>query len=330
MQKPWQGTGVDRRSGRIRSRKQDRTRRSLTRIARMIALTVGAMSAVASADATRTLQLASVHAVVGDIESGEILHAKREEIAVPIASITKLMTAAVVLDADQNLEESLPVVACRGSHDNGCVSRLRVGSASTRGQLLHLALMSSDNLAAWTLAQHYPGGLARFVAAMNAKAAALGMSSAHFDDPTGLSLSNRSSASDLWKLLRAAYDYETIRDYSTTPQYMATFRKPSHTLGFVNTNPLTASRRWEVGLSKTGYLDEAGRCLVMVADIDGRSIGIVLLNSFGTRTPQGDASRVRRWLASESSGPVAGPARDYERRVARAYDAAAASKSVSR
>jgi D-alanyl-D-alanine endopeptidase (penicillin-binding protein 7) len=287
-------------------------------------LIAGATGAPASAGATKPFQLASVHAVVGDIESGEILYAKRDHIVVPIASITKLMTAIVVLDGEQSLEESIPVVAWSGPGDNGCVSRLRVGSASTRGQLLRLALMSSDNLAAWTLAQHYPGGLAAFTEAMNAEAAALGMSSTHFDDPTGLSLANRSSASDLWKLLRAALGHATIRDYSTTPVYDATFRRPNHTLGYVNTNPLTASSRWEIGLSKTGYLDEAGRCLVMVADIDGRSTGIVLLNSFGSRTPQGDASRVRRWLESGSSAPVAGAALEYERRIARAYDGAPA------
>ena len=264
--------------------------------------------------------MASVHAVVGDLETGEVLYAKRDDIAVPIASITKLMTATVVLDGDQGLEESIPIVAWGRSVGKNGFSRLRVGSASTRGQLLRLALMSSDNLAAWTLAQHYPGGLEAFTATMNAKARALGMSRTHFDDPTGLSPSNRSSASDLFKLVRAAYGYEAIRDYSTTARYTATFREPTHTLDYGNTNPLTASSRWEIGLSKTGYLGEAGRCLVMAADIDGKRIGIVLLNSFGTRTPQGDAARVRRWLQTGSSGRVAGAALEYERRVAETYD----------
>jgi D-alanyl-D-alanine endopeptidase (penicillin-binding protein 7) len=243
---------------------------------------------------------------------------------VPIASLTKLMTAVVVLDGGQSLDESIPVVRFSGATDKNCFSRLRVGSASPRGQLLRVALMSSDNLAAWTLAQHYPGGLDAFTAAMNAKAEALGMTNSHFDDPTGLSLGNRSSAADLWKLLRAAYGYETIRAYSTTSTYTATFHQPSYTLGYYNTNPLIASSRWQIGLSKTGYLDEAGRCLLMVADIDGRKVGIVLLNSFGTRTPSGDASRVRRWLESESVTPVAGAALEYERRVAKIYDAAVA------
>jgi D-alanyl-D-alanine endopeptidase (penicillin-binding protein 7) len=280
--------------------------------------------APATGGETKVIQLASVHAVIGDIETGEVLYTKRDALPVPIASLTKLMTAVVVLDGGQSLDESIPVVRFSGATDKNCFSRLRVGSASPRGQLLHVALMSSDNLAAWTLAQHYPGGLDAFTAAMNAKAEALGMANSHFDDPTGLSLSNRSSAADLWKLLRAAYGYETIRAYSTTSSYTAKFHQPSYTLGYYNTNPLIASSRWQIGLSKTGYLDEAGRCLLMVADIDGRKVGIVLLNSFGTRTPSGDASRVRRWLESESVTPVAGDALEYERRVAKIYDAAVA------
>lgn len=311
---------MERRSGRSGSCWSGRWTRRCIHLAWAVALVLIAPNAPATSGEAIGLQLASVHAVVGDIESGEILYSKRDEFAVPIASVTKLMTAVVVLDGGQDLDASIPVAACRPSADKLCLSRLRVGSTSTRGQLLRAALMSSDNPAAWTLAQHYPGGLEAFIDAMNAKAAALGMSSTRFDDPTGLSPSNRSSASDLFRLLRAAFGYETIRDYSTTSRYTATFRQPSYTLGYSNTNPLVAGDRWEIGLSKTGYLNEAGRCLVMVAELDGRNIGIVLLNSFGTRTPSGDASRVRRWLGSESSAPVARAALEYERRVARAYD----------
>jgi serine-type D-Ala-D-Ala endopeptidase (penicillin-binding protein 7) len=289
----------------------------------LIGLAVAPIVAATNGE-TKVIQLASVHAVIGDIETGEILYTKRDAIPVPIASLTKLMTAVVVLDGGQSLDESIPVVKFSGPTEKNCFSRLRVGSSSPRGQLLRVALMSSDNLAAWTLAQHYTGGLEAFTAAMNAKAEALGMTNTHYDDPTGLSLENRSSASDLWKLLRAAYGYETIRAYSTTTSYTAKLHQPNYTLGYWNTNPLISSGRWQIGLSKTGYLDEAGRCLLMVADIDGRKVGIVLLNSFGTRTPQGDASRVRRWLESESVTPVAGAAADYERRVAKVYDAAVA------
>jgi len=267
-----------------------------------------------------SIRLASVHAVVGDLESGEVLYSKRDDIAVPIASVTKLMTAMVVLDGGQSLEEWIPIVPWSESHGKNRYSRLRVGSETTRAQLLRLALMSSENLAAHVLARSYPGGLDAFVAAMNAKAGTLGMSLTHFDGPSGLSTSNRSTASDLWKMVNAAYGYDTIREFSTTYQYTARFRGPRYTLGFGNTNPLTASSRWDVLLSKTGYLTEAGRCLVMVVEIDEKPVGVVLLNSFGTRTPLGDASRVRRWLQTGSSGSVAGAALEYERRVAASYD----------
>jgi len=281
---------------------------------------LGSLLAPAPAWSRDGIQLASVHAVVGDLEEGKVLYAKRDDIPVPIASVTKLMTAMVVLDGGQSLDEWVPIVAWGESHGKNRYSRLRVGSETTRGRLLRLAIMSSENLAAHVLARHYPGGLDAFVAAMNAKAEALGMSRTHFDDPSGLSTSNRSTASDLWKMVGAAYGYGTIREYSTTYQYTASFRRPRYTLGYGNTNPLTASSRWDVELSKTGYLTEAGRCLVMVADIDGKPVGMVLLNSFGTRTPLGDAGRVRRWLQTGSSGNVAGAAVDYERRIAAPYD----------
>ncbi|HXV77241.1 MAG TPA: D-alanyl-D-alanine endopeptidase [Candidatus Polarisedimenticolaceae bacterium] len=270
--------------------------------------------------ASGEIQLASVHAVVGDLERGEILYSKRDDIEVPIASVTKLMTAMVVLDSGRPLDEWVPIVRRGDSYGKNFHSRLRIGSQSTRGQLLRLALMSSENLASYVLAVHHPGGVDAFVEAMNAKARELGMSRTRFGDPTGLSTTNRSTAADLFTLARAAYGYETIREYSTTYQYTARFRDPHYTLGFGNTNPLTASGRWEVGMSKTGYLTEAGRCLVMVADIGGAPVGMVLLNSFGTRTPLGDAARVRRWLETGSSGRVAGAALEYERRLAASYD----------
>jgi len=266
------------------------------------------------------IRLASVHAVVGDLEHGEILYAKRDEVAVPIASLTKLISAMVVLDRDQPLDEWIPVVPWSGSHGKNRYSRLRLGSLATRGELLRLMLMSSENLAAHVLAAHYPGGVDAFIGAMNAKAKALETTRTRFDDPSGLSTSNLSSAADLWKLLRAAYGYEIIRNYSVTFQHTASFRQPRYRLSYGNTNPLTASRRWNVELSKTGYLTEAGRCLVMVTEIEGRRVGMVLLNSFGTRTPMGDAARVRRWLQTGSSGDVAGAALQYERRTAAPYD----------
>ena len=263
------------------------------------------------------VKLASVHAVVGSLDSGKVLHEKNADLPVPIASVTKLMTAMVVLDAEQPLDEWVSILGWSQKTGKNGYSRLRKDSKSTRGQLLKIALMSSENLASHTLARHYPGGFDAFVAAMNAKAKDLGMTNAMFDDPTGLSIGNTASAEDLWKMVAAANNYELIRAYSTTYQHWANFKGPRYGLGYGNTNPLTASSRWDVQLSKTGYLKEAGRCLVMVADIEGEPIGMVFLNSFGTRTPLGDAGRVRRWLTTGETGRVAGAALDYEQATIR-------------
>ena len=275
------------------------------------------------------VQLASVHAAVGTVDDDEVLYSKRDDISVPIASVTKLMTAMVLLDGGQPLDAWIPIVALDKGHGKNRFSRLRIGSEAPRAELLRLALMSSENAAAYALAWHYPGSVPAFVEAMNAKALSLGMQNTRFGGPTGLSTSNRSTASDLLKMVRAAYAYETIREYSTTYQHTANFRKPRTQLAFGNTNPLTASSRWDVVMSKTGYLTEAGRCLVMVANIDDRLIAMVLLNSFGTRTPLGDASRIRRWLRTGSGGNVARAALDYERRAVAAYEAAAAQETES-
>ncbi len=280
---------------------------------------VAGISASLFADASE-VQLASVHATIGDLSTGELLHTKNAKLTVPIASVTKLMTAMVVLDSGQPLDEPITILGWEKKTAKNAYSRIRVDSQSRRDQLLKIALMSSENLASHTLARHYPGGFDAFVAAMNGKAQALGMNSSRFDDPTGLSLGNVASAEDLWKMLAAAYGYDLIRAYSTTYQHYASFSGPRYSLAYGNTNPLTASSRWEVQLSKTGYLKEAGRCLVMVADVDGRPIGMVFLNSFGTRTPLGDAGRTRRWLTTGESGRVAGAARDYEQAVIRSLN----------
>ena len=266
------------------------------------------------------VQLASVHAAIGNLTSGKLLHRKNADLAVPIASVTKLMTAMVVLDAGQPLDEWVPILGWEKKTEKNAYSRIRVDSESRRDQLLKLALMSSENLASHTLARHYPGGFDAFVAAMNTKAEAIGMKRSRFDDPTGLSLGNVASAEDLMKMLAAAYDYDLIRAYSTTYQHQASFKGPRYSLPYGNTNPLTASSRWDVQLSKTGYLKEAGRCLVMVAEVEGDPIGMVFLNSFGTRTPLGDAGRARRWLNTGESGRVAGAALDYERAAVRSLN----------
>ena len=272
----------------------------------------------ANASTTSDVHLASVHAVVGELESGRLLHSKHQDTAVPIASVTKLMTAMVVLDAEQSLDEWIPILGWQQKTGKNGYSRIRVGSTSSRAQLLKIALMSSENLASHTLARHYPGGLSAFIEAMNDKATELGMTNSRFADPTGLSTANTASAADLWKMLKAAHGYDRIRAYTTTYQHHANFKKPRYSLGYGNTNPLTAPiSSWNVQLSKTGYLKESGRCLVMVTDIDGKAVGMVFLNSLGSRSPLGDAGRTRRWLTTGDSGHVAKAARDYEQRTIR-------------
>lgn len=288
----------------------------IKRLTCLLLLTTGLVTPIFAVSVRASeVQLASVHAAIGDLSTGKLLLTKNAGLTVPIASVTKLMTAMVILDGGQPLDESITILGWEKKTDKNAYSRIRVDSKSRRDQLLKIALMSSENLASHTLARHYPGGLDAFVAAMNDKARMLGMENSRFDDPTGLSIGNVASARDLWKMLAAAYDYDLIRAYSTTYQHQASFSGPRYSLAYGNTNPLTASSRWDVQLSKTGYLKEAGRCLVMVADVQGKPIGMVFLNSFGTRTPLGDAGRTRRWLSTGESGRVAGAARDYEQAV---------------
>ncbi|MDZ7671144.1 MAG: D-alanyl-D-alanine endopeptidase [Gammaproteobacteria bacterium] len=283
-----------------------------------------AAAASAAAPSPEKLQLASVHAVVRDLAAGETLYRKFADVPVPMASVTKVMTAMVVLDGGQPLDEWLTIVDWNRDLQKNAYSRLRIGSQAKRGELLRIALMSSENLATNVLASHYPGGFKAFIAAMNAKAESLGMNQTRFVDPAGLSPDNHASADDLARMLQAAYGYETIRQLSTGYQHTARFRKPRYALGYGNTNPLVASSRWNLALTKTGYLSEAGRCLVMVTEVDGRPVAMVLLNSFGTRTPLGDAGRVRRWLTTGNGGTVAGPALAHERRRTQALQQARA------
>ncbi|MCZ6888956.1 MAG: D-alanyl-D-alanine endopeptidase [Gammaproteobacteria bacterium] len=262
-------------------------------------------------------QLASVSAHVAAIEHGTVLLAKRDDVVLPIASLTKLMSAIVVLRSKAPLDEYLTIAVQTPRPDKNAFSRLRVGSEATRGELLRMALMSSENRAGYSLAAHHPGGAEAFVAAMNETAAALGMEHSTFVDPTGLAVGNLSTARDLALMAAAAHGHGVIRDLSTTWQHTVTFRKPRYRLGFGNTNPLVASSRWKVELTKTGYLNEAGRCLVMVTEMDGSSVVVVLLNSFGKRSPLGDAGRIRRWLETGVVGKVAPAAEAHELRVAK-------------
>ncbi|AHE97718.1 D-alanyl-D-alanine endopeptidase [Thioalkalivibrio paradoxus] len=259
------------------------------------------------------LQLGSVHAAVVDLETGDPLYSKFADRAVPIASITKLMTAMVVLDSGQPLDEWLEITQRSDDPPKNAYSRIRIGSQATREDLLRITLMSSENLAAYVLGRNHPGGMEAFVADMNAKARALGMEQARFVDPSGLWPENHASASDLVKMVEAAYRYPAIREMSTTSRYRVHFRNPRYSLDYGNTNSLVSSARWNVALSKTGYLKEAGRCLVMVAEVAGQPRVMVLLDSLGTRTPLGDAGRIRRWIETGTGGAVAGAAQDYER-----------------
>jgi len=260
-----------------------------------------------------SLQLASVSAAVARLGSDEPELLKRGDWVMPIASITKVMTALVVIESGADLDAWLPVVPRATPAAANAYSRIRLESEATRRDFLHLALMSSENRAAYLLARHHPEGYDAFIDAMNAKAQELGMSNTHFVDSTGLSSSNVSTARDLIKLVNAAYKHPLIRDLSINPGKWVQFRGPRYGLQYGNTNPLVRSSRWNVSLSKTGYLDAAGRCLVMVAEMDGEPRVVVLLDSLGTRTPLGDAGRIRRWLETGTGGSVAVGALNYER-----------------
>ena len=257
------------------------------------------------------LDIASLHAIIYDVESDTELYSKNSDYVAPIASITKLMTAMVTLDANLPLNERISVEIKDVPEMRNVLTRIRIGSELSRQDLIRLAVMSSENRAAATLAHHYPGGVAAFLGAMNAKAKTLGMNDTYFADPTGLSEHNRSSARDLTKLVLAARDYPLIREYSTTEKKDAFFTVPQYALAFYNTNPLIEKPEWEIILSKTGYINEAGRCLVMLVELGGRELAVVLLDSFGKYTHIGDAGRIRDWVETGTSGAVPQDALNY-------------------
>ncbi len=239
--------------------------------------------------------LKSSSALVIDQSEGTTLYGKNSDNVMPIASITKLMTAMVVLDADLPLEE--PIVISKEDRDllKGTRSRLRIGTALTRRELLQLALMASENRAAEALTRVYPGGTAAFVAAMNRKALELGMSRTHFVDGTGLSSANVSTAQNLTRMVAVAHQYPLIREFTTERQTTVRLTN-GQVMSYGNSNQLVSSRDWQISLSKTGYISEAGRCLVMRATIASRPVIIVLLDSWGRLTRIGDANRIKRWM----------------------------------
>ncbi len=273
------------------------------------------LSALPSPTLGKDLALASVSAVAVDVADSEVLIEQNAEVVLPIASITKVMTALVVLESGADLDAWLTIQDWDQKTAKNAYSRIRLDSSARRRDLLRIALMSSENRAAYNLARHHPGGFDAFVADMNAKARSLQMHNTHFADPTGLAVTNTSSAADLARLVVAAYQNQQLREYSTTRQFTLNFKKPRYRLGYGNTNPLTGSQRWDVSLTKTGYLTEAGRCLVMVSEMAGREVGVILLNSLGTRSPLGDAGRIRRYLESGAHSNVAQAALDHRTRV---------------
>jgi serine-type D-Ala-D-Ala endopeptidase (penicillin-binding protein 7) len=241
------------------------------------------------------LDLKSSVALVIDQDTNQVVFSKNSGAVLPIASITKLMTAVVVAEADLPMDEMLPVESILGlvpGKSSG--SRLAVGTQLTRGELMHLALMASENRSAQTLGSHYPGGLDAFVAAMNQKAADLGMADTRFVEPTGLSSQNQSSARDLSVLVRAAMLHPMIRELSTSQE--AQVAVGNRQVQFHTTNGLVRNPTWDIGLQKTGYISEAGRCLVMQASLAGRQFIMVLLDSAGRYSRLGDAERLRNWL----------------------------------
>lgn len=248
----------------------------------------------AAADVSDVLRVRSSSALVVDETDFSVLYAQDEDAVLPIASITKLMTALVVLEGDQPMDEMITIAESDRDTELNSGSRLNIGSRLTRGEMLHLALMASENRAAHALGRTYPGGLAVFIEAMNAKARSLGMTATQFADPTGLSSRNVSSARDLVRLVVAASRDPLIRYYSTDQKYVAKVGK--RPLEFHNTNLLVTQPEWDIFLQKTGYTRAAGRCLVMKTLIQGKSVVIVLLNSLGTQTRIADARRIRQWM----------------------------------
>jgi serine-type D-Ala-D-Ala endopeptidase (penicillin-binding protein 7) len=267
-----------------------------------LVLVLALLAFQANAKPIRDPKLKSGSVLIIDQSDSSVLYSRHSDVPMPIASITKLMTALVVLDADQPLDEPIQITEADRDLPKGGPSRLIVGTTLTRGDLMHLALMSSENRAAHALGNNYPGGVPAMVAAMNAKAAALGMTSAHFVDPTGLSSQNVASPEDLSKLVIAASRNPSIREYSTDRRYAVKVRR--RMVEFRNTDNLVANPTWNIIVQKTGYITEAGKCLVMAAVIEGRSVVIVLLDSLGKYTRVADAKRIKTWMEASSNARV--------------------------
>ena len=250
------------------------------------------------------LDVASVAVLVKDLDSGEVLFERNSDHVQPIASLTKLMTALVSLDARLPKRERITIEVDQIPAMRNVHSRVRVGSKLPREDVLHIALMSSENRAAATLAHAYPGGAKSFIQNMNLTAQGLSMFNTQFVEPTGLSSKNISTASDLMRLLEVVTLYPEISKFTKSSKADVIFSNPRTAMAFFNTNTLVNKKSWKIDISKTGYTDEAGRCLVLKTKIAGRNLGIVLLDSYGKRTHLADAQRIKRWLEKGSSGKV--------------------------
>ncbi|MFS2156816.1 D-alanyl-D-alanine endopeptidase [Pseudomonas sp. Pseusp122] len=259
------------------------------------------------------LHLASGSAMVIDLQTDKVLYSSNPDVIVPIASVTKLMTAMVTLDAKLPMDEYIPVDISKTAEMKGVFSRVKLGSELSRHDMLLIALMSSENRAAASLAHSYPGGYQAFILAMNAKAKALGMAHTVYVEPTGLSIYNVSTARDLTKLVMAARKYPMLSELSTTQEKTVTFRKPTYSLGFSNTDHLVRKSNWDIKLTKTGFTNQAGHCLVLLTTMANRPVSVVILDAFGKYTHFADASRLRLWLETGKSGAAPEVALQYKK-----------------
>lgn len=252
------------------------------------------------------LHLASGSTLLIDLQTNNVIYEHNPDAVLPIASVTKLMTAMVVLDARQPMDEMLTMDISHTPEMRGIFSRVKLGSELDRKNTLLIALMSSENRAAASLAHHYPGGYGAFINAMNAKARSLGMSHTRYVEPTGLSTQNVSTARDLTKLLIAARRYPMLSQLSTTREKTVAFRKPNYTLGFHNTDHLLNNDKWDISLTKTGFTNQAGHCLVLLTTMGNRPVAMVILDAFGKYTHFADASRLRSWVETgkNNAAPV--------------------------
>ena len=277
-----------------------------------ITQTVFAGETTAAPRDTSQLHIASGSALLLDLQTNKVIYSSNPDVVVPIASVTKLMTGLIVLDAKQSMDEYISVSISDTPEMKGVFSRVKLNSELSRREMLLITLMSSENRAAASLAHHYPGGYAAFIAAMNAKAKALGMTSTHYVEPTGLSIHNVSTARDLSKLVLASRKYPLLSELSTTKEKTVAFRKPNYTLGFRNTDHLVNKANWDIKLTKTGFTNEAGHCLVLLTSMGNRPVALVILDAFGKYTHFADASRIRNWVETGKSGSVPDAALRYK------------------